>query len=123
MPAADHHTVSGGGDQCAGDPKVHFSTEFAIGVEKPECETDDRRDRPECDVALVPVEPNTQNVFLTLVLASTDDAAIRDGGGIAARGGTGQRETGNLLPSRQAREVMLLLLVGAVVQQKLGGAQ
>ena len=72
-------------------------------------------DRRQRDVALVPGDAHADH-FAALPFALADDAAVGNGGGVRASPGAGQREAGTS-SARQARQIVVLLRVGAVVQQ------
>ena len=55
--------------------------------------------------------------------AVTHDAAIRNAGGIRPGVGCGEAEARYFLATRQPRQVLILLRVGAVAQQQLGGSE
>ena len=60
---------------------------------------------------------------LTLVHAAADDARVRDRRGVGAGARPGEREAGDVVAARESRQVMVLLLLGAVVQQQFRGAE
>ena len=84
-----------------------------------ECEADDGRDGRERDVALVEVEAQAEH-FAALVDALADDARVGNRRCVRARARRGQRKAGDVLAAREARQVMVLLFLGAVMQQQLG---
>ena len=55
--------------------------------------------------------------------APADNACIRQGRRIAAGFGAGQGKTRDILTAREARQVVILLCLRAVVQQQLGGPE
>ncbi len=74
--------------------------------------------RPQGDVTLFPVEPDADNL-LTLKLSPAHHPAVRHGTGVTASLRSGKGETGHLFAPRQPRQIILLLLIGAVIQQQL----
>ena len=87
-----------------------------------EREAEQRRDRAQRDVALVPghLEPEHAPA---VVLAPADDAVVGDRGRVGAGVGIREREARDLEALREPRQVVALLLVGAVVQQELARSQ
>ena len=70
------------------------------------------------DVALVEREPEAQH-FLAVPLALAHDAVVGDRGRVGTGERPGQREARHVAAVGQARQVMALLLVGAVMHQQL----
>jgi hypothetical protein len=118
MAPADVHAGGVGGHQGAGNAQIAFPAQQLVGIVKAESQTEQRGDRPERDVALVPGDAHAEH-FLALPHAFAHHAGIRNRGGIRPGFRAGEREARHLQALRQARQVMLLLLVGAVVQQQL----
>gem|GEM_PF-5617843 len=108
--------------QGAGDADVVHLAEQVLGVEQAEGEADHRGDRRQRDVALVPGDAHADD-FLALPHAAANDALVGDRCGVRAGPGAGQREAGNVEALGEARQVMILLFLGAVVQQQLGRAE
>ncbi|MCY1414230.1 hypothetical protein D9M71_296730 [compost metagenome] len=79
-------------------------------------------DRAEGDVALFPGQAQAEH-FLAFPLALADHADVGHAAGVRAGQRAGQGEAGDFLALRQARQVVLALLVGAVVQQQFGRAE
>ncbi len=75
-------------------------------------------DRAEGDIAFFPIQAQADD-FLALPLTFADDPGVRHGAGFGAGQGAGEGEAGNVFTARQARQVMITLRLGAVVQQQL----
>src|ERR1700738_5737591 len=90
-----------------------------IGLEG---EAEQRRDRAERDVTLVPVETEPEH-FASIETALADDAAVDHRRGVGAGFRTGQSEAGNLAPIGQPRQPLLLLIPGAEAHQEFAGAE
>ena len=103
-------------------PRSSSAPSRCVRILEPEREADQRRDRRERDVALLPVEAKA-NDFDAIDRALLDDAFGLRRGRIGAGFGAGQREARNLLAVGEARQVFLLLLLGAVVDQQLAGPE
>ena len=119
VAAADLDPGVAGRHQRASDAEVLLAAEQALGIVQPEGQAEQRRYRPERDVALVPRDAHAEH-FLALVHAAAHDGEIRDRRGVRARLGAGKREARDFQPFGQARQVVILLLFGAVLQQQLG---
>jgi hypothetical protein len=76
----------------------------------------------EGDVALLPVQAQADH-FLAVVLPLADDPGIRHRAGVGAGQRAGKGEAGDVFTACQARQVMVALFFGAVVQQQLGRAE
>ena len=118
MAPSDVHARRVGRHERAGDAQVLLVTEEVIGVVEPEGEAEERRHRPERDVALVPGDAHAEH-FFALPRAFANHGVVRDGRSVGARLRVSQRETGNLVALRKAREVIVFLRIGAVVEQQL----
>ncbi len=90
-----------------------------LGIVELEREPEHGRDRRQRDVALVPVEPNPDDLA-AFPGALADDAVVDERGRVGADARRRQREARHLFAAREPRQPVLLLLVGAVVQQELG---
>ena len=109
--------------QRAGDAVVGLvAAEQLLGVVEPEREPDHGRDRRQRDVALREIEPEADDLT-TFVRAAADDARVGDRGGVGTRARPGEREAGDVVAARESRQVMVLLFLGAVVQQQFRGAE
>ncbi len=93
-----------------------------IGVVGLEGEAQQRRDRAERDVALVPVEPQAEH-FLALEIALADDAAVDHRRGVGAGFRAGQSKAGNFAAVGQPRQPLLLLILGAEAHQQFAGPE
>src|SRR5262245_41949932 len=118
MPAADVDARQARRHQRQGDADLLALAEEAVGIVELEREPDHGRDRAERDVALVPVEADAEDLA-ALPDAAADDAGIGHGGGIRARLRAGEPEAGNLLALGEARQPVVLLRLGAEVEQEL----
>ena len=90
-----------------------------LGIVKTEGEAEQRRDRSERDVALVPGDAHAEN-FLALVGPTANDTEIGNRGRIRTGFRAGEREAGDFEALGEARQVIVLLRVGAVMEQQLG---
>ena len=122
VSSADAHTTRAARDQRAGDAYVDGITQQLLRIEQSEGEADDCRHRGERDVALGEVEPQT-NDLATFPQATAYNAGVGEGGGIGAGTRAGQCEAGNVLAAGESRQVVILLLLGAVVLQQFAGTQ
>ena len=122
MAAADVHARMLGRDERARDAGFLVGTEQAIRIDCTEGQSQHRRDGAERDVALAPCHAKAKGLA-AFVHAAADHAHIGNGGGIGAGIRVGQRKAGDFFPACEARQVMVLLRFGAVVQKQLGGAQ
>ena len=80
------------------------------------------RDRSERDVALVPIEPDAQDLA-ALVAAAADDAAIDHRGGVRSGFRAGEAEARNFLAAREPRQPVILLRLGAELHQQFAGTE
>ena len=122
MSPANRYAGGIGRNQCRRDAVVFLVADQAIGVTKLEGESEHGRDRRERNVTLVPVELDAGD-RLAIPFAFAHHAAINQCGSIGPCLGRGQRETRNLGARSEAREVVVLLFIGAVVQQQFGGTE
>jgi hypothetical protein len=99
-----------------------LSPKSFCGIEELEREPEDRRDRAQRDVTLLPREADPEDLF-PLVHALADDAEIGDRARVRTRFRVGEREARDLEALGEAREVVVLLLLGAVMDQELGRPQ
>ena len=113
MVARDHH---------AGDARLGLVSQQPVRIDSPERQADQGRDGGQGDVALLPADAETQG-RLALPHLAADHAGVGDRGGIGPGIGIGQGKAGNLLPPRQSRQIMVLLGLGAIVEQQLGRPQ
>ncbi len=109
-------------DERAGDANVRLLAHELVGVEHAECEADHGGHGGKGDVALVEVQPQPQHLA-ALPGTAADDAGVRDRAGVGAGARPGEGEARHLLPARQARQVVVLLLLGAVVVEQLRGPE
>ncbi|CFP49426.1 Uncharacterised protein [Bordetella pertussis] len=105
--------------QCAGDAEILAPAQQAVRVVQAKRQPQQRADGRQRDVALVPGDAHAQD-FLALPLALADRAVVGNGGRVRAGPRAGEREGRYFLAARQARQVVALLRLGAVVQQQFG---
>ena len=117
MTPADIDSRMAGGNQRARDPQLLLVAEKMLGVIGAKCEAKQSSHRPKRDVTLFPAYFQAERL-LALVFTHTNDPCVGNRGCIGPRVRIGQRKAGNVDPLRQPREVMVLLLVGAIVQQQ-----
>ena len=98
---------------------VLVAAEQPVGIEQPEREADQRRDRRERDVALREVEADAGDLA-ALVHPLADDAGVRDRARVRSRARAGQAEAGDLVAAREARQIVVALFLRAVVHQQFG---
>ncbi len=122
VPPSDRHAGGVARDQRARDADVGLAAEQLVRVEHAEGKADDGGDRRQRDVALVEVQPQPED-FPALPHSAAHDARVGNRGRIGARARARQREAGNLLAAREARQVVVLLLLRPIVIEQLGGAQ
>ncbi|MCY3729982.1 MAG: hypothetical protein OXF98_01455 [Rhodospirillaceae bacterium] len=84
VAAADFDPLEVRRNQCGGDAVLVALADEVLGIIELEGEPQHRRDGRERDVALLPVEPDTDD-RLALELAPAHHAAVGDRGGIGAR--------------------------------------
>ena len=94
--------------------------EQMIGIVHLKRKPDQGRDRRERDVALVERQAHAEHIR-ALPLAFADDAVVGDRCRVRTRGRAGQREARNLAAVGEARQVVVALLLGAVMQQQFAG--
>ncbi|MGY3293863.1 hypothetical protein ACVWW3_000358 [Bradyrhizobium sp. LM2.9] len=122
MAMADFDAGQIGRDQRHADAELFLIADEMIGVMGFEGEAQERRDRPERDVTLVPVEPEADDLA-ALEIALADDAGVDHRGRIGSGFRAGETEAGNVVAVGKTRQPALLLLLGAEVHQELAGAQ
>ena len=122
MAASDGHAAGGAWNQRQGDATVFLVGQQAFRVVQAECQADDRRHRCQGDVAFLEIQAHAQNAG-TFPIALADNAEIGNGGRIRAGGRTGQAKAGDFTAVGQARQVMVFLFLGAVMQQQFARAQ
>ncbi len=119
---ADAHAGVAGGDEGAGDAELFLITQQFFRVIEFERQAQHGGARRQSDVALVPVEANTQHLF-TLVHPLADYPLVRNGACIGACFRPGQGEAGHLFATGQPRQPEIFLGLGAVVHQQLAWAE
>ncbi len=123
VTAADRESRRVARNQRAGDAVLGLvAAEQLVGVVQLEGQAHHRRDRRERDVALREIQAQAEH-FLALVDATADDAGVGNRRGIGAGARRRQREAGHVLAAGESRQVMVLLLLGAVMQQQFAGAE
>jgi hypothetical protein len=108
--------------QRQGDADVFLVADQAFRVVHAEGQADQRGHRRQRDVALVEGQLDADHAR-AVPLAHADDAVIGDRRGVGARPRTGQAEAGHFAAVGQARQVVVLLFLRAVVHQQLGRTQ
>jgi hypothetical protein len=116
VAAADLDARRARRNQRRGDAVLVLAADQVVRVVEFEREAQDRRDRGERDVALVPVQANADDLF-AFPFALADDAGVDQRRGVGAGLRRGQCETRDLGAVGQAGQVALFLRVGAVVQE------
>ena len=122
MPAADLHARQVGRHQRHRDADLVTVPDQVLGIVKLERQTEHGGDRPERNVALVPVELDAEDLA-ALPAAAANDTAVEHGGGIRARFRTGEPEAGDLLGCRKPRQPVVLLRLGPEQMQQLAGTE
>ena len=116
MTCADFHPRGLTGDQGDTNADIFFITHQPIGVIQSEGQANDRCHRCQGYIPLIKIKANTQ-YLLALVLAFTNDSGIGNGGRVRTGSWTGQTETGYFFTLGKTRQVVVLLLICAVVDQ------
>ena len=122
MAAADLDARMRRRNQCTRDADVLLVADKMVGIVGAKRETEQCRNRPQRDVALFPRDAKTQHA-LAVMLTDADDAVIGNRRRIGAGVRIGQRKARDLDSLGEPRQIVVLLLVGAVVQQELRGAE
>ena len=122
MAATDADTGMIRRDERQRDPNILDRTQQVPGVTQLEGESEQRRDRTEHDVPLLPVEADAQHLA-AFMQAMAHQAGIGNRARVRTGLGPGQREAGNILPGGKPGQMMLLLLLGAVMQQQFGRSE
>ena len=117
MPAADLDAGQMGRNQRDRNAEVFLLAHKMIGIVGLEGETEQRRDRPQRDVALVPVQPQAQH-FAAFEIALADDPGVDHRRRIGAGFRAGEAETGNVGAFGEPRQPPFLLLLGAKAHQE-----
>ncbi len=123
MAAADVHARRAGRNQRERDAHILLGPDQPLRIVQAESKTQQRGDRPQRDVALLPREPDAEDAGLPLPLAPADYAVIRNAARVRPGLRAGERETRNVLTAREARQVMVLLRLRAVIEQQFGRAE
>jgi len=111
-------SIPGVGNERASDAQLPLAF-GAGGIDGLEGEADDGRDRRQRDVALVEIDDEAAHEA-AVDLALGEHADVGNRGGVGAGIGRGEGEAGQLAAVGQARQVVLLLRIGAVAKQQLG---
>ncbi|KCB31552.1 hypothetical protein L543_3849 [Bordetella hinzii L60] len=122
MAAADLHARRIGGHQGHRNAHVLGAAQQALGVAQLERQAQHGGHRPQRDVALVPIQPDAQQILAIDHLAA-HHAGIGHGGGIGPGLGAGEPEAGNLAAVGQARQPEFPLRGRAELQQQFARAQ
>ncbi len=123
VSVADGDSRSVGRDQGQGDARRLVLAQQALGIVQLEGKPQQRGHRAQSDIALAPVEPDPQHVLFAFKGSAADHADILHRACVAARLGSGEGETGDLVSLGQPRKVMIFLRLGPVVQQQLRRTQ
>ncbi len=118
MTAADVYAFVIGRDDGERDADILALAEEVARIEQAEGDADQRRVGSERDIALVPRQADAQRLP-ALVALLHDRADVAHGGGIRARGRSGEGEAGDLVALGEPRQVIVLLLLGAVLLDEL----
>src|SRR5581483_1733099 len=105
---ADFHALRFRRHEREGNAEVLFIAKKVVWILELECEAQDGRDRPERDVALVPVEPNA-NLVATAGRAA-DDALVDHRRRVGSRLRAGEAEARNLAAVGEPRQPVFPLL-------------
>ncbi len=123
MTAADGESRRVARDQGASDAVISpVAAEQLVGVVQLEGQADHGRDRRKRDVALREIQAQAEH-FLAAVDATADDARVGNRSRVGTGARRGESEAGHVLAAGESRQVMVLLLLGAVMQQQFGGAE
>ena len=109
-------------NQGAGDAEVGALAHETLGIEQAKGQSNHRGNGRQCDVALREIQPDTHD-FRTLPQAPANDARVGYGGGVGTRARSREGETRHFLAAREARQEMIFLRLGSVVQQQFRGSQ
>ena len=90
-----------------------------MGLER---QAEQGRDRAQGDIAFFPVQAQAEG-FLAFPFAFADHPGVGHGARIGAGQRAGEGEARDVVATGQARQVMIALFLGAVVQQQFGGAE
>ncbi len=104
------------------DADVLLVAEQALRVEQAERQSDHRRHRCQRDVTFLEGQLEPEH-FLAVDDLLADHAEIRNRGGVRAGPGIGQAEARDFAAVGEARQVVVLLLFSAVMQQQFGRAE
>ncbi len=122
VATTDLHAGCVARQQAQGDADIAGIADQAIGIVHAEGQADQRGDRCQGDVALVEGQLDAEHL-LAVPLALADDAVIGNRGGVGTGERTGQAEAGHFTAIGQARQVLVLLFLGAVMHQQFTRAQ
>ncbi len=122
VAAADFHARGFARHQRQGDAQIALVAQQAVRVVHAEGQADDAGDRRQGDVALVESQLDADHLGAVPV-ALADDAVVRNGGRVGTGERTGQAKARHLAAVGQARQVVVLLLLGAVMHQQFARAQ
>ena len=122
VPATDVHAGVFGRNQRQGNADVLLRSQQAVGIVQPEGKAEQRGHRPERDVSLLPGQADADD-FATFVQSLAHHAEIRDRTRVRTGFRSGQRKARHFQALRQARQIQVLLIVGAVVQQQFRRSQ
>ncbi len=122
VAAANLHALCVTRDQGQRNATVFFVAQQLFRVEQAECQAHHSGNRRQGDPAFLEIEAHPDH-FLAIDDLLADHAGIRQRGGVGACAGAGQAKTGDFTAIGQARQIVILLCLGAVLEQQLTGAQ
>src|SRR4030042_1321604 len=103
MPPSDLDAGMVGGDERQRDTDILAAAEMVVGIEQAEGKPEQRGFGRKRNVALVPVEQDTERVP-SLMLPARDDANVAHRGGVGSRERAGQRKARDLLAPGETRQ-------------------
>src|SRR5580704_6168758 len=119
-PNADAGKVRWNESEC--DADIVTVADQMIGIVQLKRKPEHGRDWAKSNVALVPVEPDAQHLA-ALVRAAADHAGIDHGGGVGTSFRAGEAEAWDFLTAGKPRQPVILLGLGAELDQQLAGAE
>ena len=122
MATADLDAFGVGRNQRQGNAQRLFIAQQVVRVIGLEGQAEHGGNRAQGDVALLPGNAQAQHLF-AVELPFADNTLIGHGAGIRAGIRRSQGKAGDVFAPRQARQIVLFLLIGTVVHQQLGGPQ
>ena len=114
VASPDVDTLGVGGNQRKGNAKRLFVAEQVVRVIGLEGQAEHGGNRAQGDVALLPSDAQAQHLF-AVELPFADNALVGHGAGIRAGIRRSQGKAGDVFATRQARQIVLFLLLGVVI--------